>query len=162
MTWNAKSCYVYTFLHNLEWHWRPKCVTPWFPWQQPMHTCVSLHLCLNVCLFQMWVCGLSAAAGKVRFCRRQLGVSSHFRETAVPEMSRDRTQTNQLRKRSGWIDSLPFHEWGEARTHTRVVRGITMLVRTLSEHIKSPTTESDFNCPHCMFHLRASTQILNV
>lgn len=93
--------------------------------------CMSWHLWLKWVRFQMWVWGLSAATGKVRFCQRQLGVSSHFRETAVPEMSRDRTQTNQLRKRSDWIDSLPFHDGGEAHTHTHtythVVSCITML-----------------------------------
>lgn len=86
---------------------------PYFPGFPGVHVC----LCISA---QTWVCGMSPATGKVRFCRRQLGVRSHFRETAIPEMSCDRTQTKQLRKRSGWIDSLRFREGGEAHAHAHI------------------------------------------
>lgn len=101
---------------------------PYFPSFPGVHVC----LCISA---QTWVCGMSPATGKVRFCRRQLGVRSHFRETAVPEMSCDRTQTKQLRKRSGWIDSLRFREGGEAHAHThtyaycRVISSVSFSVR---------------------------------
>lgn len=54
---------------------------------------------------------MSAATGKSEVSPET--IRSHFRETS-PGMSRDRTQTYQLRKRSGRIDGPSIYE-----THTR-------------------------------------------